>query len=329
MSTSNSGNLVITAADYYLGHHTAAYLIEHHCNRFEKIVLTATHPDRLEHCKKENVKVIKINPNDSSSYEEAFEGAHWILFYPEPEAGRVQAANRAIDAMKKADVGCVIMVSCDSANSTKHRYLAEFREIEEKLCSTINDQVIIRASVIQNLFHLHAPYVKKHHEFPLVLSEHVEFAPVELDDVIDATHVIIKEGIEKHRANKYHFTGPEMVTGPKIAHELTQATNSQTKITYKQVSKSDMEKYLKSIVGHIGHESEEDTTGGHHRHHDRLKYEFKGQPTDHQIHTCLEEMEWLEEGHGKKTNDLKMILGRNGHSLEHFFGDHKNEFVSR
>jgi len=323
MSSSTTGNFVITAADYYLGHHTAAYFVEHHCDKFDKIVLTAVHPDRLEHCKKENVKVVKINPNDMSSYEDAFEGAHWVLFYPEPEAGRVQAANRAIDAMKKADVDNVIMLSCESANSTKHPYLAEFKEIEDKLCATMNNYVIIRCSPFQNLFHLHAPYIKKHHTLSLTASEHVEFAPVNLDDVVDACHVIMKDGMEKHRGRKYHFTGPEMVTGPKIADELTRAVNSRKKIMYKQVSKSDMEKYLKSIKDCIGNESEEDTAGGH---HNRLKYEFKGQPTDHQIHTCIEEMEWLEEGHGKKTNDLKMILGKNGQGLEHFFSDHKNEF---
>jgi uncharacterized protein YbjT (DUF2867 family) len=326
MSTSKVGNLVITAADYYLGHHTAAYLIEHHCHKFNKIVLTAAHPDRLEHCKKENVKVVKINPNDTSSYEDAFKGADWVLFFPEPEAGRVQSANRAIDAMKNACANNVIMMSCESANSTKHRYLAEFKEMEEKLCSTMNNYVIIRSAVIQNLFHLHAPYVAKHNVFPLILSEHVEFAPVNLDDEIDACLVIMKDGIEKHRAMKYHLTGPEMVTGPKIAHELTQAINSPKKIEYKQVSSSDMEKYLESLRDRIGHHSAEDITNDH---HDRLKYEFKGQPTDHQIKTFLEEMEWLEEGNGKKTDDLKMILGRDGRSVDHFFGDHKNEFVSR
>jgi len=326
MSASKHGNLVITAADYYVGHHTAAYIVEKHCHKFDKIVLTAVHPDRLEHCKGKNVEVVKINPDDMSSYEKAFEGACWVMFFPEPESGRVQAANRAIDAMKKANVGNVIMMSLESANSTKHRYLAEFREMEEKLCSVMNDYVIIRSAAMQNLFHLEAPFVRKHHAFPLILSEDVEFAPVNLDDEIEAFMVIMKEGMEKHRAMKYHFTGPEMVTGPKIAHELTQAINSNKKIMYKQVSCSEMKKYLESVRDHIGNESEGDVANTH---HNRLKYEFKGQPTEHQIHTCIEEMEWLEEGNGKMTEDLKKILGRNGHSVEHFFGDHKNEFTSR
>jgi uncharacterized protein YbjT (DUF2867 family) len=325
MSASKAGTLVITAADYYLGHHTAACVIEHHFNMFDKIVLTAVHPDRLEHCKKDHVKVCKINPNDTSSYENAFRDADWVLFFAEPEAGRVQSANRAIDAMKKVDVGNVIMISCEAAKSTKHRYLAEFGEIEDKLCSTMNDYAIFRSAAIQNLFHLQAPYVAKHNVFPLTLSEHVEFAPVNLDDEIEACLVIIKEGMEKHRARKCHLTGPEMLTGPKIANELTQALGGYKKITYKQVSRSDMKEYLESLRDRIGHCSAEDHAGDH---HDRLKKEFKGQPTDHQIHSCLEEMAWLEEGNGKKTDDLKKILGRNGRSVEHFFGDHKHEFTS-
>jgi len=226
--------------------------------------------------------------------------------------------------MKNAGVCNVIMMSGESANSTKHCYLAEFGEIEDKLCSTMNDYVIIRSAVIQNLCHLEAPYVAKHNAFPLTLSEDVESAPINLDDEIEASVVIMKDGMEKHRAKKYHFTGPDMITGPMIAHELSQSIHK--KIAYKKVSKSEMEKYLKSLKDCIGHESGEDTASDH---HDRLKHEFKGQPTDHQIHTCLEEMEWLEEGNGTKTNDLKMVLGRNGRSIDHFFADHKHEFVSR
>jgi len=326
MST-NHGTLVITAADYCLGYHVADHVTERYRKHFDKFVVTCVHPDRCEHLKKK-ADVVKINPNEEQTYKDAFEGASWILFFTEPESGRVQAANRAIDAMKKANVNNVMMISMDAADCADPKelpYIAEFKEMEEKLCATMKNHVIVKCSLIQHMLHLHAPYVTKNYTFPMTLPEDVKFVPVHLDDVMDACVAIVKDGIEKHRSQSYTLTGPEEVTGPKAASVLTKAVQSPKEIQYEQISRSDMEKYLKSLRDSIGKQSSEkdkDSEGDH----DHLGRKFKGQPTDHQIHTYVEEMEWLKAGGSKKMDDLKKLIGREGHSLENFFSDHKNEF---
>jgi len=320
----SSNNLVITAADYYVGFHSALYILENHQRSFDKIIITATHPDRCEPLKDMGAEVRKVDSNKEDTYKEAFNEAKWILFYPEPIDGRVQAANRAIDAMKKADVKHVVMMSLDACECHDLDYVAEFKEIEEKMCNTLRDWVILRKTLLQNLYHLQGPYVMKHHRFNLPISKDVEFYPVHLDNALEASLCIMQQGIEKHRGQKYTLTGPEKVDGPKIAEVLNESVNSKKKIEFEEISPEDFKKYLHSIKNRIG----EHSTFSNDKHQELLKHEFMDQPTDIQIHTLTQEYEWLKRGKAKWTGDLEKLTGSKGHKVHHFFTHHKEEFVS-
>lgn len=314
--------VVVTAADYYLGHHTAHLLLERESLRktFDRLVITAVHPERCDDLKKRGAHVVKIDPNNTSSYEEAFRDASWVKFFLEPEAGRVQSANRAIDAMKKVGAKNIIMMSCASAESSEHKYLNEFKEVEDKLRNTLNDYVIFRNLLYQQWFHLHGPYVQRNHTLPMTLSKEAKFPPVNLDDVLEACGAICRDGMEKHRSKTYTLTGPEDMTGPQIAQELTKSVDSKTEIQYQRVSREELAKYFRDIRDRIGEDSDSDR--------DLLRREFMGQPTDHQIQTIFDELDWVEKGRAKRTEDLQNLIGRKGQRIDRFFAGHKTEFRS-
>jgi len=324
MPVESGHTVVITAADYYLGYHTALRMLESYEGHFTKCILTATHPERLKHLKDMGAQIIHVDPDNQESYEEAFKQANWIMFFPEPEAGRVQAANRAIDAMKKVNAKNVIMMSIDSCEYQHLRYVAEFKEIEDKLKQTIPDHVIVRCTFLQNMFHFQGPYVAKHHRFPMTLPEEAEFAPLHLDDAIEACTIICKDGMEKHRSETYVFTGPDKVTGPKVASALQDSIDSSKNIEYEELSRDEMKKYLCSLKDRMGEQLQ-----SRDKHHELLRYEFMGQPTEVQVETLIEEMEYIKKGKMKRTDDLKKLTGRQGHPPEHFFSHHKEEFAPR
>ncbi|KAJ1919209.1 hypothetical protein IWQ60_007301 [Tieghemiomyces parasiticus] len=105
---------------------------------------------------------------------------------------------------------------------------------------------------------------------------------------------------ELHQSHKHGimcFTGPELIRGPELAEEASEALG--TKIRYQHVSEDELCKYLKQT----------------------------GELSKEEIEGFVEIMCNIEKGHlEEQTKDLEKLVGKKPMRLRDFFEHHEDEF---
>lgn len=302
--------IAFTSGDFIGPNCVCLHFLEKHADQYNKVVVTVCHPHRAENLQHAGAELRQIT-KDENSMIEAFRGVDCVILFPQPEEDRVKKTCMMMDAMKKAEVKMVIMMSVDGAEDSELRGLADFKEIEDKMKQICNDWVICRITFAQNCFHLWAPYVSEKGKFPMTLSKECEFPPVCLSDVSSALHEILQGGLERHRGQLYVFTGPENVKPTKIVDELNKVLHGHgRKVEYQEVSREKLEQYFRSLREEQGED----------------RKHFEGQPTDCQIMTMLDEMEYIKKGNSRRTDHLKKLIGSDGEKIANFFRQHEREF---
>lgn len=158
------------------------------------------------------------------------------------------------------------------------------------------------------------------------------FAPIQLEDITRAIHTIVHQDNQSHHGQTYTLTGPNkvwkviysMLTTPNL---LTHAMISShfNPILWKQIDGPYVVKALNEAIGHgnaqykkvISQELEDYLRSLRNRDDDKHKRRFEGQPTDKQIHTILDELEWIRSGAADfRTEDLSKLINSKGAPIE-------------
>lgn len=337
-SQQRSCRVAITGCDYFCGHEMARHLLESHKEHENcRVVCMGAHVDRMRDLEREGAEIVKTNPEDVKHMEETFRDCDWVMMETIPEHNRVELAKRTLEALKKANVKNVILMSCAGADANeKLKHLHEFAEIEKEFKHhNFNWNCVVRVEFVQNWFHAWAQPVEDKGQFPLSTGQDRKFAPIRIDDVCCAVRdlmcgedsarcVVTLNGHNKHNKQTYTLTGPEAITGHKIVDELNSVI--QGRVSYHDVDRNQMEKILRSLRDRDQQsarpQSSEETE-------ERRRY-FEGQPTDCQIHTMLDFFDYVKMGKADKTtDDLRKITGRDGQRIEKFFKDNAAEFRPR
>jgi uncharacterized protein YbjT (DUF2867 family) len=335
-STQQRQNRVaMTSCDYFGGHELARHLLQGHRKELEgcNIVCTGVHLDRMKDLERQGAEIAQLKVDDIKQMQEVFRNCDWVVLVPIPESNRVQTTRNIMEAIKKANVKHVILVSRAGADSSeKLSHLYQFAEIEQEFKNYgFNWNCVIRNEFAQNWFHAWSYPVEDKGQFPLSIGQDRKFAPIRIEDVSCAVKDILRGdssgstpklvGSNKHNKQTYTLTGPETVTGNKIVDELNRAVNGS--VSYNDVDRKQMEQVLRSVRDR---ENQRQQARGE----DEDQHRFEGQPTEVQIQTILDYFDVVRAGHvDRTTEDLRKITGREGHRVESFFRDHADEFRPR
>jgi len=310
--------VVVTGGDYYLGNEFARRLLVKR-DEFARLSVTMTKPERGKDLQRAGAEIKEINYKDENSLVSAFGGeVDWVLLVADPEeATRVEDTKKLIDATQKAGkVKNVLFVSSIGAESQDKESLKEFKELEDYVKQKGKNWVVVRMSWVVNFFYLWSIQVIENGKFPLHIQAMQKFTPIQLKDVNSAIHAIFQsddENHNKHIGKTYTLTGPKEVDGPQLVKALNDAVGNG-QVEFMSVKREELEQYLKSL---------------RHRDDDRLKRRFEGQPTDKQVETILDLLEWVASGNTHPTDDLEKLTGKKGEHPEQFFKEHSAEFGGR
>jgi len=337
MSSSQQRNnrVAITSCDYFGGHELARHLLQGHRKEFEgcNIVCTGVHLDRMRDLERQGAETAQIKLDDIKQMQEVFRNCNWVVLLPIPENNRVETTKAIMEAIKKANVKHVLLVSRAGADSNdKLRHLYQFAEIEREFKNYgFNWNCIIRNEFAQNWFHAWSYPVEDKGQFPLSIGQDRKFAPIRIEDVSCAVKDILRGnssgstpnfmGSNKHNKQTYTLTGPEAVTGNKIVDELNRAVGGG--VSYNDVDRNQMEQVLRALRDR---EQQRKASGED----DDQRHRFEGQPTEVQIQTILDYFDAVRAGYvDRTTDDLRKITGRDGQRVESFFRDNAAEFRPR
>jgi len=338
----------MTGCDYFSGHELARHLLRNYRREIEgcRLICTGVHLDRMKDLERQGAEIVQIRPDDVRQMEEVFRNCDWAVVDPMPEQNRVETTKRVLEAIKKANVKHVILISCAGAeNSERWRHLHEYAEIEREFLSlNFNCHTIVRTEFPQNWFHAWAYPVEDKGQFPLSTGQEKRFAPIRIEDVSCALKDILRGeestgvksilpailGGNRHHKQCYTLTGPEALNGPRIVDELNRVV--QGNVNYVDVDRNQMERILRELRDREQQRLQQQPRGVRPQsgEDDDRNRRFEGQPTDTQINTILDHFEWVKAGHGDRTtDDLKKITGRDGQRVESFFRDNAAEFRPR
>lgn len=335
--------VTMTSCDYFGGHELAHHLLRAHRKELEgcQFVCTGTHLERMKDLERQGAEIAQIKPDDIKQMEEVFRNCDWVVLVPIPESNRVETTKYIMEAIKRANVKHVILVSHAGADSNdKLRHLYHYAEIEKEFKNhSFNWNCIIRNEFAQNWFHAWSFQVEEKGQFPLSISQDRRFAPIRIEDISCAVKDILRGdssgstpnlvGSNKHNKQTYTLTGPELVTGNKIVDELNRAVNGG--VTYTDVDRLQMERILRALRDREQQAKprlqQQRQTGGE---DENNRSYFEGQPTEAQIQTILDYFDVVRAGQADRTTeDLRKITGRDGQRLESFFRDNAAEFRPR
>ncbi|ORZ09674.1 hypothetical protein BCR41DRAFT_134375 [Lobosporangium transversale] len=239
-------------------------------------------------------KVIQINYDHPESLTIALRGTQTVVLVPEIEPQREEWANNLVDAMVQEKVLRCIVISSIGTDAKDKDQLRRFSTVEDKVKGSIQRWTILREGFpFQALFYW-AEMVQKEGILGMTIRQDIEFAPLDIANLGDALVAVMfpsatdhqqvydedREGDNRKVCNItkpitadltglveptggtdrfdgqiYTLTGPETVTGPKLADELTRALkqkgcssadddNIPLPINYKIIDRNTLKEYL-------------------------------------------------------------------------------------
>jgi len=334
---SSRKQLIVTNADGWVGNCIALHLNSKIGGQDPKtqmkIVCLARDPSKCDRLKREGMEVHKVDYNDVNNISQLIRNSHGVIYVPEMNEKRVEWARNMGQAMKKERVHCSLIVSFVGADSQK-KELRAYYEMEKEIKENCEDWCIVRKSLLMETFFLWSAIVQDKSEFPLCVQKDSQFAPLCLTDLCNAVTEIIQQQARQdthvHRKQTYTLTGPQKLTAQQLVHELQNAIGGGYDIKFKEVSRHELENYLRSLrqrspFTEVFNEVVETGGGGTGGHDKRMDV-----PNDTEINVILEYLEYVKEGKANFTSDdLKKITGNEGEPIRRFFEKHSKEFRPR
>jgi len=321
--------ICITSCDGWIGYTLALHLHQKYGNKVQ-VFCTARDPSRCEGLKKEGLEVRKVSYEDKNSLQSALNNIQTVIYVPEMNEKMVEWASVFAQAMESSRIQSAIIVSCIGAEGEKSN-LKKFGEMEVRITEKVPKWTILRKSMLHQNFFLWSKCIQESKEFPLTAGQQRGFAPINLTDFCRAIIRVAnvgenrpQDGIPKEHCHViYNLTGPHRVTGPELVKELNEVVGTQ--ISYKDVNRQVLEKYLQSQQHHPGYYDEPN----------------KGVPEDDkekrletinqtEISAMLDYFDLVKEGRlDYLSTDLKKITGDEGVTLKKFFERNSSEFRPR
>ncbi|CAG8615603.1 19809_t:CDS:2, partial [Cetraspora pellucida] len=183
-------------------------------------------------------EIHKIDYDRPETIREALHGVCYLIFISEADKNRVKEAKIMADSAANKDVDNVIILSMEGAEDGDGKILHDFKEIERELV----DLIIIllpRNSFLQQAFFLWSPNIEDRGEINMTPRESNEWAPLNIDDLICAIEClmmadgkVVTELSKKHRGKTYCLTGPELISGRKIADTINRVIEEKGDVDY-------------------------------------------------------------------------------------------------
>ncbi|KAF9921321.1 hypothetical protein FBU30_008688 [Linnemannia zychae] len=241
-------------------------------------------------------KVVQISYDDGNTISVALRGIQTVVFVPEIVPQRIDWANIMVDVMKKENIQRCIAISSIGTDAPEKVQLDRFRQVEDRIKGDIPHWTVLREGFpFQTLFYW-IPMVQDQGILGMPIKRDVEYAPLDISDLAQALisvtfpsknhpdhrrgeNIDLRKDISKLKVSSqsehdpshalgdddeydgqtYTLTGPETATGPKLAHELTEALGSHKHkdkrpepIAYKELRHDELRQYLLNLRNRSG-----------------------------------------------------------------------------
>ncbi|RIB10927.1 hypothetical protein C2G38_147363 [Gigaspora rosea] len=311
--------IAVCATDHWFGNVIARSLL---LDGKHNIVVRCLAQDTNKHVKKLDRlggEIHRIDYDRPETIKDALHGVNFLIFIGEADKNRVKEAKVMADAAADRDVDNAIILSVEGAEDGDGKIMNDFREMEKEVCQRIKHSCVIRNSFLQQAFFLWSPNVEDRGEINMTPRESNEWAPINLDDLVCAiAKLMLQEGKvvtelnKKHRCKVYRLTGPELVTGRKVAETINRVIEGRDAVeVIENIQKSlDVVPFL---------------LDGRHR-HDRHPQPFLPL-SKYEIELILEGLDYVKEGKADHTSDdYKKITGEKPTRIKSFFEDNAESF---
>ncbi|KAG9290400.1 hypothetical protein G9A89_007131 [Geosiphon pyriformis] len=310
---------------------------------FEVRALTQNLNDKnVQRLEYEGAEVRETDFDNDRSLDHALRNVDWLVWVAESNRDRVNKAEKLARAARRNDVRNVVVLSVIGANEGRTATHREFEEIERIWREEGRNVVILRSTILQQVFLLWSEQIQDGY-FSLPLDEdRDEFAPVNLCDVTGAIANIItennrfrKDSGRKHQV--YELTGPESLSPGDIV-DILNDTLGREQVEYEEVNPRELQDYLRSLnEGHEGPRDRDNRRDGGHYQRGRRGDGYRGRfneendPLDFlpikefEIEKILDLIEYARENKVSPTDDIRRINGREPESLEEFFRENIEE----
>ncbi|CAG8681458.1 17228_t:CDS:2, partial [Dentiscutata heterogama] len=243
-STRHQYKIAVSATDCWFGNVIARSLLLE--SKRSVVTIRCLAQETNKHVRKLECiggEIHKIDYDRPEQIRDALHGVDFLIFSSESGKNRVKEAKILADAAADRDVCNAIILSLEGAEDGDGKIMNDFREIEKDVCQRIKNACVLRNSFLQQAFFLWSPNIENKGEINMTPCESNEWAPVNLDDIICAIaclmfqeHKGVIELSKKHRGKVYCLTGPELLSGRKIADTINRAIEGRGDVEYRSVN---------------------------------------------------------------------------------------------
>lgn len=299
--------IAFSSVDSFIGESLVRLTASKHRDEFKTIRGLLRDESHNEELKKIGVEPHLINYEKAETLEKALEHVDTLVFVIENDEKRVQEAEQLVNAVKKAGVKRVLLISCAATENAEGKRLREYQEIEQKV-SNIEKHSILRITWAYQAFFLWTRMIQDEGKFRLTVKKENKFTPIDILDVGRAVHKILTNPPSDNK--RWTITGPETITAEDVVKKLN--STLQVDVAYEEITQDNLKKYLESLKKQDDYED---------------FVPRSSQITKVLIEILLEALEHMKQGKStEKTEDLKKLIGQEGEKLEAFFQGNQKHF---
>ncbi|KAG9290403.1 hypothetical protein G9A89_007134 [Geosiphon pyriformis] len=361
----NNNTFAISATDRWISNNITRALLSTWRDQWNIVALTNDCDDRhVRQLKQRGADVREINYGNTRDIERDLRDVDWLLFIAEANHDRVEQAQELARAANNAGVSGVIVLSlqgADRANTKTHR---DYHEIERIWKDEIEGVTVVRISLLHESVWLWSQNIKENGELNWTLDqEDDEFAPISLDDVVDVIENLVAhkngnlrdEPDQRDERQTYTLTGRDTLRGADVVDIINSVISGE--VEYREVNRQQLENYLESLEKWHDRDDREDRDddresrrrsrrdserqdGRFDRDNNRRGNQRRGRFDDEgynyqrpylplrrtDVQLILDTFDFIQEGYGRSTRDVREITGRDPEPLYNFFEENKEDF---
>eukprot|EP00762_Andalucia_godoyi_P003005 ANDGO_04204.mRNA.1 NAD(P)H azoreductase len=220
-ATGNTGSAIVNAL---LQQHAGAAVIK----------AGFRNPDKAGKLKAaKGVETVKFDIEDASTHA-AIHGVDVFVIVPPSTEDRGQVAAKAVRIAKQQGAKFIVGLSVpDAKKDAKILFSRQFAEFEDELKASGIPYTLVRCTIFQDNDVWGLKGLKDHPVYYRPFRADATFAPVAIADIGSAFAAIAGDA-STHAGKTYVLTGPESITGNKLAEIFSTVVG--TKVTFQEVS---------------------------------------------------------------------------------------------
>ncbi|KAI9238906.1 MAG: hypothetical protein BYD32DRAFT_435302 [Podila humilis] len=241
----------------------------------------------LQDCR--HLKLVEISHDNPDSISVALRGLKTVVLVPEMEDNQIDLSDQFVDIMVQEQVIRCILISAIGTDAPEKEHLARYRHIEDKVKNSIQRWTILRQGFLFECLYYWIPMIQDQGILGMPIGPEFEFTPLHIGDLgeslvsvtfpshhddgdhsdgdkkscgkasedLQAKSKAIKPtDTERFDRQTYTLTGPQRVTGPKLADDLNQVLKAQsedsnamppTSVTFKAITRDECKNYFLSL----------------------------------------------------------------------------------